>query len=289
MTETTSVQWFPGHMAKTKRLIKASLPLVDAVAEITDARVPASSRNPDLNSLIGDKPRIVVLNKCDCADENAVRRWIEWYKSCGIAAVAVDCKSGKGINRFVPEVKNVLKPLIERHEAKGYLNRPLRVMVVGIPNVGKSTFINRLAGQKKAKAENRPGVTLDKQWVKIGDGVDLLDMPGVLWPKFEDKIVGERLAFTGAVKDTILDTEALAARLLLVLNEYYPAALEERFKIKSEKCEDGYALLEMAGRGRGMLISGGEVNTERAAFTVLEEYRGGKLGRLTLEFPPEKQ
>lgn len=285
MTEIPSIQWFPGHMAKTKRMIKASLPLVDAVVEIIDARIPNSSKNPDLQTLIEGKPRVVILNKCDTADEASVQKWISWYNKQGITAIATDCRSGRGVNKFVPAVKSVLKDMLAKYEAKGMTGRVIHVMVVGIPNVGKSSFINRLAKQKKAKVEDRPGVTLNKQWVKIADDVELLDMPGVLWPKFEDKTVGERLAFTGAVKDDVVDVEALASRLLYVLNGMYRDTLASRYKIQTEDEEDGYEILKKVGKSRVMLISGGEINTERAAITVLDEFRSGKLGRVTLELP----
>lgn len=285
MTEIPSIQWFPGHMTKTKRMIKASLPLVDAIVEILDARVPESSRNPDLQSLIEGKPRIVILNKCDTADEASTQKWISWYRNQGIVAIAADCRSGKGLNKFIPAVKQVLAELIQKYESKGMKGRVLHLMVVGIPNVGKSSFINRLAGQKKAKVEDRPGVTRTKQWVKLSDDIELLDMPGVLWPKFEDMSVGEKLAFTGAVKDDVVDIETLACRLLCVLNSLYKNELTTRYKIETTDDEDGYELLKKVGKARGMLVSGGEINTERAAITVLDEFRGGKLGRITLELP----
>ena len=285
MTEIPSIQWFPGHMTKTKRMIKASLPLVDAVVEILDARVPESSRNPDLQSLIEGKPRIIILNKCDTADDVSTQKWISWYRNQGIVAIAADCRSGKGLNKFIPAVKQVLAELIQKYESKGMKGRVLHLMVVGIPNVGKSSFINRLAGQKKAKVEDRPGVTRTKQWVKLSEDIELLDMPGVLWPKFEDMSVGEKLAFTGAVKDDVVDIETLACRLLCVLNSLYKNELTARYKIETTEDEDGYELLKKVGKARGMLISGGEINTERAAITVLDEFRGGKLGRITLELP----
>lgn len=272
-------------MTKTKRMIKASLPLVDAVVEIIDARIPESSKNPDLQTLIEGKPRIVILNKCDTADDKATSKWLSWYQKQGITAIAADCRSGKGLNKFAPAVRNVLADLIEKYEAKGMKGRVLHLMVVGIPNVGKSSFINRLAGQKKAKVEDRPGVTRTKQWVKLSDDIELLDMPGVLWPKFEDMAVGEKLAFTGAVKDDVVDVEALACRLLDCLSSLYRDELTARYKIEIAEEDDGYELLQKVGRARGMLISGGEINTERAAITVLDEYRSGKLGRITLELP----
>jgi len=285
MTEIPSIQWFPGHMTKTKRMIKASLPLVDAVVEILDARVPESSRNPDLQSLIEGKPRIIILNKCDTADDASTQKWISWYRNQGVVAIAADCRSGKGLNKFIPAVKQVLSELIQKYESKGMKGRVLHLMVVGIPNVGKSSFINRLAGQKKAKVEDRPGVTRTKQWVKLSEDIELLDMPGVLWPKFEDMSVGEKLAFTGAVKDDVVDIETLACRLLCVLNSLYKNELTTRYKIETIEEEDGYELLKKVGKARGMLVSGGKINTERAAITVLDEFRGGKLGRITLELP----
>ncbi len=285
MTEIPSIQWFPGHMAKTKRLIRENLPLVDAVVEILDARIPMSSRNPDLNKLIDAKPRIIILNKSDAADDKATERWLNYYRKQGIAAVSADCKSGKGLNKFIPLVRETLKELTEKRNAKGIVGRPLHLMIVGIPNVGKSSLINRLAKQKRAKVEDRPGVTREKQWVKLDTDIELLDMPGVLWPKFEDPEVAERLAFTGAVKDDVVDTEALAARLLLRLNKLYSQNLIDRYKISPLPEDEGYELLEKVGRKRGMLVSGGEVNIERAAITVLDEYRSGLLGKMTLEFP----
>ena len=288
MTDIPSIQWFPGHMTKTKRMIRANLPLVDAVVEIVDARVPESSRNPDLQSLIEKKPRIVILNKCDAADEEATQKWLSWYEKQGITAIPADCRSGKGLNKFVPAVKNVLSELLKKYESKGMKGRTVHLMVVGIPNVGKSSFINRLAGQKKAKVEDRPGVTRDKQWIRMNGDIELLDMPGVLWPKFEDMSVGEKLAFTGAVKDDVVDTEALASRLLYVLNGSYGSRLTERYKIETSEGEDGYEMLLKVGKSRGMLVSGGEINTERAAAMVLDEYRSGKLGRITLELPPKE-
>lgn len=285
MTDIPSIQWFPGHMAKTKRLIKDCLPLVDAVVEIIDARIPASSRNPDLNQLIEGKPRIVLLNKYDAADDKATERWIEYYKNQSVAVLATDCRSGKGIKSFLPLVRKVLSELLEKRKSKGIVGRPLHLMIVGVPNVGKSSFINSMAKSKRAKVEDRPGVTRTKQWVKLDSDVELLDMPGVLWPKFEDPLVGERLAFTGAVKDDVVDIEALAMRLLVYLNELYQDNLIARYKIEPEAEDDGLALLEKVGRKRGMLISGGEVNTERAAITVLDEFRSGKLGKITLENP----
>lgn len=287
MSEMQNIQWFPGHMTKTKRQIQASLKLVDAVAEILDARIPLSSKNPDLQKLIQNKPKFVLLNKCDMANQTATSRWIDYYASQGITAIAVDCKSGKGLNKFAPAVNNVLSERRERLKAKGMVNPMLRIMIVGIPNVGKSSFINRVAKQNRAKVEDRPGVTRGNQWYSIAKNIEMLDTPGVLWPKFDDKIVGERLAFTGAVKDQILDTELLAVRLLDFLRSLKPADFIARFKLEDIDLDaiDSYELLNVIGKKRGMLISGGEINTERAAIMLLDEFRSGKLGRITLEMP----
>ena len=287
MSEMQNIQWFPGHMTKTKRQIQASLKLVDAVAEILDARIPLSSKNPDLQKLIQNKPKVVLLNKCDMANQTATSRWIDYYASQGITAIVVDCKSGKGLNKFAPAVNNVLSERRERLKAKGMVNPMLRIMIVGIPNVGKSSFINRVAKQNRAKVEDRPGVTRGNQWYSIAKNIEMLDTPGVLWPKFDDKIVGERLAFTGAVKDQILDTELLAVRLLDFLRSLKPADFIARFKLEDIDLDaiDSYELLNVIGKKRGMLISGGEINTERAAIMLLDEFRSGKLGRITLEMP----
>lgn len=287
MSEMQNIQWFPGHMTKTKRQIQASLKLVDAVAEIIDARIPVSSRNPDLDSIIQNKPRVVLMNKCDMADPSSTQKWINYFKNNGIVAIPIDCKTGRGINKFVSSVNEVLKEKVEKQKAKGLLNPTVRVMIVGIPNVGKSTFINRISKNRKAKAEDKPGVTRGNQWFTINIGFEVLDTPGVLWPKFEDKIVGERLAFTGAVKDQIMDTELLAMRLLDFLKVEKNPIFVERFKLQNEPIEDieSYELLELIGRKRGMLISGGEIDTERAAIMLLDEYRSAKLGKYTFELP----
>lgn len=287
MSEMQNIQWFPGHMTKTKRQIQASLKLVDAVAEIIDARIPVSSRNPDLDSIIQNKPRVVLMNKCDIADPSSTQKWINYFKNNGIVAIPIDCKTGRGINKFVSSVNEVLKEKIEKQKAKGLLNPTVRVMIVGIPNVGKSTFINRISKNRKAKAEDKPGVTRGNQWFTINKGFEVLDTPGVLWPKFEDKIVGERLAFTGAVKDQIMDTELLAMRLLDFLKVEKNPIFVERFKLQNEPIEniESYELLELIGRKRGMLISGGEIDTERAAIMLLDEYRSAKLGKYTFELP----
>ena len=279
------VQWFPGHMAKTRRLIKESLPFVDLVTEIVDARIPLSSSNPELAEMIGSKPRIVLLNKCDVADEKTTAKWVEYYKKNGMYALPVDCRSGKGLNAYLPLVREVLKDKIQRNTDKGMVGKPLRVMVVGIPNTGKSSFINKMAGRNRAKVADKPGVTRSNSWFAVGNGVELLDTPGVLWPKFEDKEVGNKLAFIGSVKDEILDSETLAVRLINVLRNGYSDRLTERFKITGFDDKEDYEILEMIGRKRGMLISGGEIDYERASVMLLDEYRGGKLGRLSLEFP----
>ncbi len=288
-TDMKTIQWFPGHMAKTRRAIASNLKLVDAVVEIIDARTPMSSRNPEIDSLTSSKPRIVLLNKSDLADSNATSAWVNYFKKSNVTALAVDCKSGRGLNKLMPVIKStVLKELIEKREKNGMAGAPVRLMILGIPNVGKSSLINRLAGGKRAKVEDRPGVTRVKQWVKLKDNTEMLDMPGVLWPKFEDQSVAVRLAFTGAISDDILDIETLAMKLLSYLAENYPNSLKERYKIEISDSDDGPALLEKVGRKRGMVISGGEINTERAAITVLDEFRSGKLGQITLELPPEE-
>lgn len=287
MSEMQNIQWFPGHMTKTKRQIQASLKLVDAVAEIIDARIPISSRNPDLAKLIQNKPRIILLNKCDMANQTATKMWIDHFEKQGITAIAVDCKSGRGLNKFAPAVNKVMSERINRLKAKGMVNPMMRIMIVGIPNVGKSSFINKIAKQNRAKVEDRPGVTRGNQWFTIAKNLEMLDTPGVLWPKFNDKIVGEHLAFTGAVKDQILDIELLAVRLLDFLKELKPVDFISRFKLEETDLDniDSYELLKIIARKRGMLISGGEVNTERAAIMLLDEFRSAKLGRITVEMP----
>ncbi len=288
-TEIKTIQWFPGHMAKTRRMIKSNLPLVDAVVEILDARTPLSSRNPEMDIMTAGKPRMVLLNKCDVADEKSTQRWINRFRQLGITALPVDCKSGKGLKSFLPTLKNdVLKELMDKRKQNGMSGAAIRLMIVGIPNVGKSSFINKMAGSKRAKVEDRPGVTRTKQWVKLDNNVELLDMPGVLWPKFDDQTAALKLAFTGAIKDDILDIETLAMKLLLFLSENYPQSIAGRYKVTADEGDGGFELLEKVGRKRGMMISGGEINTERAAITVLDEFRSGKLGRITLELPAEE-
>lgn len=271
-------------MTKTRRQMEQDLKLVDAVCEILDARIPRSSRNPDIAAICGNKPRLVILNRMDMADPAKTKAWCDYFRSQGLAAVQTDCKSRKGISGFQPAVRSLLQEKLRRNAEKGQ-NRPLKIMVVGIPNVGKSTFINQISGRKGAKAENRPGVTRGKQWVTVDSGLLLLDTPGILWPKFEDKDVGEKLAFTGAVKDDILDVEGLALRLMALLWQEYPEAVRQRYKIDLPADADGYALLEAAGKKRGFLLARGEIDTERMARVLLEEYRSCKLGRFTLEEP----
>ena len=289
MNDIPSIQWFPGHMAKTRRLMGESLPLVDIVVELIDARIPRSSRNPELDKWVKGKPRLVVLNKCDAADDKVTKRWCAYFEEKQIPAIAVDCKSQNGAKALLPAVRKVLAPELEKRAKKGMSGKPIRMMIVGIPNVGKSSLINRLAKSKRAKVEDRPGVTRGRQWVSLDNGVDLLDMPGVLWPKFEDPIVGEHLAFTGAVKDDVLDLEWLAMRLLYLLNMDYHDLLAKRYGFDDTTIGmDGPGLLAFVARKRGMLLPGGVANTERAAITVLDEFRGGKLGRISLETPEDK-
>lgn len=285
--EVKNIQWFPGHMAKTRRMIKENLSLVDGVVEILDARIPFSSRNPEMDKLVKGKPRMFLLNKSDLADPNAINSWIDYYKKLGVSAVLpIDCKSGKGMKSFLPTLKTqVLNELIDKRKSKGMVGVPLKIMIVGIPNVGKSSFINKMAGGKRAKVEDRPGVTRTRQWVKLSEDIEMLDMPGVLWPKFEDQTVAHKLAFTGAIKDDVIDLETLSMMLLENLRENYPKFLIERYKIDITPQDNGISLLNKIGRRRGMLISGGEVNTERASIMVVDEFRGGKLGRVTLETP----
>lgn len=285
MDNRQTIQWFPGHMAKTRRIISESLKLVDAVAEIRDARIPISSRNPELNDLIQNKKRLVLLNKCDVADEAATCEWMEAFKKEGIPALPVDCRSGRGLQAFIPSVKDMLSERLDQLKARGMGGKSLRVMVVGIPNVGKSSFINRMAKGIRAKVEDRPGVTRGNQWFSVGGGLELLDTPGVLWPKFDDPLVGRNLAFTGAVKDTVMDVEELAFSLLGYLRTHYSQAVTARYGVPAPEDADLYDIYEQIGRKRGFLASGGGVNTERVAVTLLDEFRAGKLGRITLERP----
>ena len=285
MANETNINWYPGHMKKATRMMEDSLRLVDAVVELRDARIPESSRNPDIDRIAAGKPRLIILNRADQADAAATTRWKQALSGEGVLALEMDCKSGRGVNAFPAAARTLLKDLIERSEAKGKVGRPLRFMVLGIPNVGKSSFINRLVGRKAAQTSDRPGVTRGKQWITLPNNIQLLDTPGILWPKFESEQVGLSLAWTGAINDNILDIELVAARLLERLRELYPNAIEERYKFTPDPEAPGYELLEQVGRKRGFLVSGGEVNTERMAHVLLDEFRAGKLGRVTLERP----
>ena len=295
MTDDLNIQWYPGHMTKTRRMMEEELRLVDVVCEILDARIPAASRNPDIDAICGDKPRMVILNRIDMADPARTRAWADHFKALGYSVIQTDCKTRKGIADFSPALNRLLAEKRRRYAEKGMAGKPLKAMVVGIPNVGKSTFINQVAGRKGARAENRPGVTRGKQWVTVDRGLLLLDTPGILWPKFEDPEVGLRLAWTGAVKDDILDTETLAARLMAQLWQDYPQALKDRYKLdegllpadfpERTLAAKGFALMELAARKRGFLLPGNELDMERMSKVLLEEYRSCKLGRFTLESP----
>ena len=290
-----NIQWYPGHMTRTRRKMEEDLKLVDLLAEVVDARIPSSSRNPDIDAMAGNKPRLIIFNRADQADPAMTAKWIAGYKARGFGVLETDAKQGKGVNQFSPAIRAILADKLEAWRAKGQVGRPIRAMVVGVPNVGKSTFINKVAGRKSARASDRPGVTRGKQWVTIDNGLELLDTPGILWPKFEDETTGLHLAFTGAVKDEIMDTETLGCHLMALLGERYPQSLLEGFKLKELPAREdgendvawGYRLLEAAAVRRGMKISGGEADTERMAKVLLDEFRSGKLGRFTLETPEE--
>ena len=285
--EKMNIQWFPGHMTKAQRMIEENIKMVDAVCEIVDARIPYSSRNPDIDRLSGDKPRLMILNRIDLADPEVTKRWKKYYQSKGFSVLETDAKSGKGINGFVPAVRTLLADKLKDYEAKGQVGRTLRVMILGIPNVGKSTFINKVAGRKAAIAGDKPGVTRGKQWINIDAGLDLLDTPGILWPKFDSQEVGEMLAITNAIKADVLDKETLGANFMLRLRQYYPNALRERYKFEPDPEANGFELLEQAAKKRGFLISKGEYDIERMANTLLNEYHDGKLGKLSLEMPDD--
>ena len=285
--EKMTIQWFPGHMTRAQRMIEDNLKLVDAVCEILDARIPFSSRNPDIDRLAAGKPRLVILNRCDLADPEATARWKRIFQGQGIAILETDARSGKGVNGFVPAVRELLKDKLADYAAKGQAGRPLRVMILGIPNVGKSTFINKVAGRKAAIAGDKPGVTRGRQWISIDAGLDLLDTPGILWPKFDSQEVGEMLAITNAIKADVLDKETLGANFMLRLRDYYPQALTERYKFTPDPEANGFELLEEAAKKRGFLVSRGEYDIERMANTLLGEYHDGKLGRLSLEQPDD--
>ena len=283
--EKMNIQWFPGHMTKAQRMIEENVKLVDAVCEILDARIPNSSRNPDIDRLAAGKPRLIILNRCDLADKDVTDAWVKYFTAQGLKVMQTDAKSGKGVNGFARSVRELLADKLKDYAAKGQATRPLRVMILGIPNVGKSTFINKVAGRKAAAAGDKPGVTRGKQWINIDNGLDLLDTPGILWPKFDSQEVGELLAITNAIKSDVLDRETLGANFLLRLCRMYPKALEERYKIVSDPEMNGYELLEQAAKKRGFLVSRGEYDIERMANTLLSEYHDGKLGRLSLERP----
>ena len=285
--EKMNIQWFPGHMTKAQRMIEENLKLVDAVCEILDARIPRSSRNPDIDRLAGDKPRLVILNRIDLADPAVTARWKKYFEAQGLAILETDARSGKGVNGFAPAVRRLLAGKIREYEAKGQVGRPLRVMILGIPNVGKSTFINKVAGRKAAIAGDKPGVTRGKQWINIDAGLDLLDTPGILWPKFDSQEVGEMLAITNAIKADVLDKETLAANFMLRLRQMYPQAIRDRYKFDPDPDMNGFELLEQAAKKRGFLVSRGEYDIERMANTLLGEYHEGKLGRLSLEMPDD--
>ena len=284
------IQWFPGHMAKTKRMMRECLPEVDVIIELLDARIPYSSKNPEIDSLINGKPKITVFTKSTLADPSLTDRWVKEYKKKSAYVVVIDSTTGAGIDKLADAAKDIMSEKLERYRQKGMEGRKLKAMIVGIPNVGKSSLINRIAGNKKAKVEDRPGVTVDKQWVPTKIGFDLLDMPGVLWPKFEDQTVGENLAMTGAIRDQILDTEEIAMILCSRLMAVAPEQFMARYKLSPDETEglDSYDLFELVGRKRGLLISGGEINHKRCADMLLDEFRGGKIGRITLEKPEDR-
>ncbi len=288
VNEYSNINWFPGHMAKTRRKIKESLSLVDAVVEIVDARIPFSGRNPEISELCETKPRIIILNKSDMADPAVTARWVSCFKNEGVLALTMDCKSGKGVKAFAPAVRELLKEKIEKNKEKGLVGKSIRLMVVGIPNVGKSSFINRLSKNSRAKVEDRPGVTRANQWFPVEGGLELLDTPGVLWPKFEDPDVGKKLACTGAIKDTVIDIETLAVEFIKLIGDRYSSLLEARYKITYNPEDEPYDTLISIGRKRGMVMRGNEVDTERAANQLMDEYRAGIIGKMTLDLPEEK-
>ena len=285
--EKMNIQWFPGHMTKAQRMIEDNIKLVDAVCEVIDARIPRASRNPDIDRLAAGKPRLVILNRADLADPELTKRWKESFERQGMAVLETDARSGKGVGGFVPAVRRLLADKLREYEAKGQSGRPLRVMILGIPNVGKSTFINKVAGRKAAAAGDKPGVTRGRQWINIDRSLDLLDTPGILWPKFDSQEVGELLAVTNAIKADVIDKETLGANFMLRLRSMYPAAIGARYKFTPDEDANGFELLEQAAKKRGFLVSRGEYDIERMANTLLSEYHDGKLGRLTLELPDE--
>jgi len=285
MPSQRNIQWFPGHMAKTRRMITENLKNVDAVIELLDARIPESSRNPEISKLTDGKPKIILLNKASLADPAVTAKWCNTFSNDSTVCIETDCITGMGLNKIAPAIRKLCENKLQRYEEKGMSGRMLKVMVLGIPNVGKSSLINKICGNKKAKVENRPGVTLDKQWVPTNIGLLLLDMPGILWPKFEDVTVGENLAITGAIKDDILDIETIACALCNRLRRFYPELMNTRYKLTGVDYSElnDYELLTLIGRKRGFLISGGEIDTERAANMLIDEYRAAKIGRMTLD------
>lgn len=281
------INWYPGHMAKTRRLIDENLKLIDVVVEILDARVPVSSRNPDFDTLFASKPRVVVMNKFDLADERATAAWEKWYRDNGARVLLTNSLNGKGVDRLAGEVKLAIADKLARDAARG-VTKAVRLMVVGIPNVGKSSLINRLSGRASAKTGDRPGVTRGKQWIRLKNGMELLDTPGILWPKFEDQTTGMHLAFIGSIRDEIMDVETLACNLLEYLRDHYASLLVQRYKLDGDiSVMEGYELLEYIGKKRGFVVSGGEIDTYRGANVILDEFRAAKIGRVTLEWPPE--
>ena len=282
-----NIQWYPGHMTKTRRQMENDVKLVDLVAEVVDARIPISSRNPDIDAMVGDRPRLIIFNRADQADPAVTAQWLAWFKENGFGVLETDAKSGKGVGQFSAAARQVLKDKLAAWRAKGQVGRPIRAMVVGVPNVGKSTFINKVAKRKSAKASDRPGGTRGKHCVSVDSGMELLDTPGILWPKFEDEITGLHLAFTGAVRDEVTDVEGLSCALLELLRDRYPGALEERYRLTEMEGLQGWELLERCAKKRGMLVSGAQADTERMANVLLDEFRGGKLGNFTLEKPED--
>lgn len=282
-----NIQWYPGHMTKAKRMMQENLKIIDLIIEIVDARLPLSSRNPEIDDLVGNKPRLMLLNKADIADSKLNEAWEKYFEKKGISAYAVSSISGKNFNFVFEKCKVLLADKIQREKEKGIVNRPIKIMICGVPNVGKSSFINKLSGRKSAITGDRPGVTKGKQWIRLKNGFELLDTPGILWPKFDDEAVGLKLAYTGAIKDEIIDTEELACNLLEYLKENYPQALEARYKMTDFNDLKGYELLEYLGKKRGFVVSGGEINTERAAGILLDEFRAARLGNITLEKPSD--
>lgn len=280
-----NLQWFPGHMTKTRRMIEENLKLIDVVIELVDARIPLSSRNPQIDEMVKDKPRLLLLNKADIASAELNKEWVRYFESRGISAMAISSTGGKGFGEIADRCRKLLKDRIAKDKERGIVNRPIKIMVVGVPNVGKSSFINKLSGRKSAKTGDRPGVTTGKQWIRLDNGLELLDTPGILWPKFEDQQVGLKLAYTGAIRDEVVDIEELACHFLLLLKENYADELKTRYKMEDIADLDGYEMLQLLGRKRGFVVSGGEIDTLRAAAVLLDEFRGAKLGNITLERP----